>query len=244
MTAGTIARRALAVAAPLAGLAAVHAAPALTARGPIRRMIPRLEGRGAPDGVALTFDDGPDPQGTPAVLAALDELGWKATFFLLGSQVHTYPAIARAVADAGHEIGVHGYLHRNHLGRRPGSVRRDLQRATTTITAATGVRPRWFRPPYGVLSAGSLRAAAALDLVPVLWSAWGRDWEQTTPERIRDQLLPGLNSGATLLLHDSDCTSTAGSWMATAAVLPLLAAELDARGLAVRTLGAHLSLRP
>jgi peptidoglycan/xylan/chitin deacetylase (PgdA/CDA1 family) len=230
--------------APLAALAAVHAAPALTARGPVRRLLPRLEGAGAPDGVALTFDDGPDPQGTPAVLAALADLGWTATFFLLGSQVHRYPAVARAVVEAGHEIGVHGYLHRNHLARRPGSVRRDLQRALASITAATGVRPRWFRPPYGVLSAGSLRAAAALDLTPVLWSAWGRDWERTTPERIRDSLLPGLRPGATLLLHDSDCTATPDSWRATVAALPLLASELHDRGLAVRPVGAHLSRRP
>jgi peptidoglycan/xylan/chitin deacetylase (PgdA/CDA1 family) len=226
------------------GLVAVHAAPALTARGPVRRLLPRLEGCGASDGVALTFDDGPDPNGTPAVLSALADLGWTATFFLLGSQVHRYPGIARAVVDAGHEIGVHGYLHRNHLGRRPAPVRRDLERAIATITAATGVRPRWFRPPYGVLSAGSLRAAAALDLTPVLWSAWGRDWERTTAERIRDRLLTGLRPGATLLLHDSDCTATPGSWVATAGALPLLARELDDRGLVVRPLGAHLARRP
>jgi peptidoglycan/xylan/chitin deacetylase (PgdA/CDA1 family) len=236
-------RRALAAAAPATLLAAVHAAPALTARGPARRLLPRLEGRGAPDGVALTFDDGPDRHGTPAVLAALADLGWTATFFLLGSQVDRHPGIARAVVDAGHEVGVHGYLHRNHLGRGPRSVRRDLERATETITGATGVRPRWFRPPYGVLSAGSLRAAARLGLTPVLWSAWGRDWERTTPERIRDRLLDGLRPGGTLLLHDSDCTSTPGSWVATAAVLPLLAPELAARGLAVRPLGAHVALR-
>lgn len=235
---------ALALGGPVAALMAVHAAPALTARGPVRRLLPRLEGRGAPDGVALTFDDGPDPMGTPAVLAALADLGWRATFFLLGSQVHRYPAVARAVVEAGHEIGVHGQLHRNHLGRRPGSVRRDLERAMVTISAATGVRPRWFRPPYGVLSAGSLRAAAALDLTPVLWSAWGRDWEDTTPGRIRDHLVRGLRPGATLLLHDSDCTSSRGSWMATAAALPLLAREIDSRGLIVRPLGAHLSRRP
>lgn len=234
----------LALAAPAAVLAAVHAAPALTARGPVRRLLPRLEGRGTPGGVALTFDDGPDPRGTPAVLAALDDLGWTATFFLLGSQVHRYPDVARAVVEAGHEIGVHGHLHRNHLARRPGSVRRDLERAMTVITGTTGVRPRWFRPPYGVLSAGSVRAAAALDVTPVLWGAWGRDWENTTPAQICDRLLAGLRPGATLLLHDSDCTSTSGSWAATAAALPLLGRELDTRGLVVRPLGEHLSRRP
>ncbi|MGZ4607112.1 MAG: polysaccharide deacetylase family protein [Blastococcus sp.] len=237
-------RRALGSAASLAtlgaALGAVHAAPALTARGPLRRVLPRLAGRGAPDGVALTFDDGPDPLGTPAVLAALDAVGWKATFFLLGSQVRRYPSIARDVVTAGHEIGVHGDEHRNHLARPAAAVRADLERATATISDATGVRPRWFRPPYGVLSAGSLRAAAALDLTPVLWTAWGKDWEATTPQRIVRLLVRGLRPGGTLLLHDSDCTSTPGSWKATAAAIPMLAGELEQRGLAVRPLGAHL----
>ena len=222
-------------------LAGAHAAPALTARGPVRRMLPGLAGQGAPGGVALTFDDGPDPLGTPAVLAALEAQGWTATFFLLGSQVRRYPSIARDVVAAGHEIGVHGDDHRNHLARPAGAVRADLERATATISDVTGIRPRWFRPPYGVLSAGSLRAAARLGLTPVLWTAWGKDWEPTTPERIVRLLVGGLHPGGTLLLHDSDCTSTAGSWQATAAAIPLLARELARRDLVVRALGEHLA---
>jgi len=235
---GTL-RRVLAVGAPAAALVAVHGAPALTARGVLRRG--RLAGEGLPGGVALTFDDGPDPHGTPAVLAALADLGWTATFFLLGSQVRRYPALARTLLDAGHELGVHGHEHRNHLARTPGWVQRDLTDAVEAVVTATGERPRWFRPPYGVLTAGSLRAARRLGLAPVLWTAWGRDWERTTAERVVGTLRPGLRSGATLLLHDSDCAATEGSWRATAAALPLLAAELDRRGLAVRPLREHLA---
>lgn len=235
------ARTAIAVAGSLAGLGALYAAPALTARGPVRRLFPRLAGEGARDGVALTFDDGPDPAGTPAVLAELDRLGWRATFFLLGSQVRRFPDMARAVAAAGHEIAVHGDEHRQHVGRSPLDLRRDLERATAVVTDVTGVRPRWFRPPYGVLSAGTLPAAARLGLTPVLWTAWGKDWEVTTPERVVSLLMRDVRPGGTLLLHDSDCTSTRGSWRATAAALPLLARELDRRGLAVRPLGEHLA---
>ena len=236
------ARTALAVAGSLAGLGAIYAAPALTARGPVRRLFPRLAGEGARDGIALTFDDGPDPAGTPAVLAELARLGWTATFFLLGSQVRQFPDVARAVADAGHEIAVHGDEHRNHLVRTPAWVLRDLQRATATVVEVTGVHPSWFRPPYGVLSAGSLRAAARVGLTPVLWTAWGRDWEMTTPERVVGHLRTRLRAGGTLLLHDSDCTSTPRSWVTTAAALPPLAAELDRRNLAVRPLRTHLAL--
>jgi peptidoglycan/xylan/chitin deacetylase (PgdA/CDA1 family) len=220
-----------------------HAAPALTARGPLRRAMPRLSGRGRTGGVALTFDDGPSPAGTPAVLAALADLGWTATFFLLGSEVRRYPDVARSVVDAGHEIGLHGDDHRNHLTRLASWVRQDLGRARTEIIAATGRTPRWFRPPYGVLSGGSLRAAAALDLTPVLWTAWGRDWEGIPAERVLGHLRRGLDDGGTLLLHDSDCTSAPGSWRSTVAVLPLLADELDRRGLCVRPLRDHLVRR-
>jgi peptidoglycan/xylan/chitin deacetylase (PgdA/CDA1 family) len=218
----------------------VHARPALTARGPARRVRPRLAGQGRSGGVALTFDDGPDPLGTPAVLRVLADLGWTATFFLLGDQVRRHPAVARSIAAAGHEIGVHGDVHRNHLLRTPWDVGRDLRRASAAITAATGTRPRWFRPPYGVLSAGTLIAAADLGLEPVLWTAWGCDWRGGPAQRVVAEVDRSLGDGGTVLLHDSDCTSRAGSWRSTVAALPLLADEFDRRGLAVRPLRDHL----
>jgi peptidoglycan/xylan/chitin deacetylase (PgdA/CDA1 family) len=224
----------------LGAAVAAHALPALFARGPARRLVPGLAGQGRPGGVALTFDDGPDPLGTPAILAALDDLGWRATFFLLGTQVRQFPDVARAVTDAGHEIAVHGHVHRNHLARTPRGIRRDLATATAEIARVTGARPRWFRPPYGVLSTGTLWAAADLDLEPVLWTAWGLDWRAGPATGVVAAIMKSLRDGGTVLLHDSDCTSRAGSWRSTLAALPLLADELRARDLAVRTLGEHL----
>jgi peptidoglycan/xylan/chitin deacetylase (PgdA/CDA1 family) len=229
-----------ALALPLVGAAAVHALPALTARGPVRRLTPGLAGEGRPGGVALTFDDGPDPAGTPAVLAALADLGWHATFFLLASQVRRFPEMARLVVDAGHEVAVHGTIHRNHLVRTPLGIRRDLSIAAREITEVTGVRPRWFRPPYGVLSAGTLWAARDLGLTPVLWTAWGKDWRAGPPAGVAAEVMRTLRDGGTVLLHDSDCTSRPGSWRSTVAALPLLAALLHARHLEVRTLADHL----
>jgi len=222
--------------APAAALA-WHAAPALTARGPLRA---RIGGPGRPGGVALTFDDGPHPEGTPAVLQELATLGWTATFFLLGSQVRRHPGLAAAVVAAGHEVAVHGDEHRNHLAHGPAWAAADLDRAAAAITGATAVRPRWFRPPYGVLTGGTLRAARHRSLTPVLWTAWGRDWEPSTPERVVEHLRPGLRSGAILLLHDGVGTGAPDAWRTTAAALPLLATELARRGLAVRPLRDHL----
>jgi peptidoglycan-N-acetylglucosamine deacetylase len=228
------------LAVPLAAAGVVHALPALTARGPARRLTPGLAGKGRPGGVALTFDDGPDPAGTPAVLDMLADLGWRATFFLLGSQVRRHPEVARLVVEAGHEVAVHGTAHRNHLVRTPTGIRRDLRLAVREITEVTAVRPRWFRPPYGVLSAGTLWAAQDLGLDPVLWTAWGKDWRAGPPVQVAAEVMSTLRDGGTVLLHDSDCTSRPESWRSTVAALPLLAAQLRVRGLDVRTLADHL----
>jgi peptidoglycan/xylan/chitin deacetylase (PgdA/CDA1 family) len=194
--------------------------------------------------VALTFDDGPDPLGTPAVLAELDRLGWTATFFLLGTQVRAFPEIARAVVAAGHEVAVHGDVHRSHLVRTPRDVRRDLTRALAEIVEVTGARPRFHRAPYGHVSAGTVSAAASLGLRPVVWTAWGRDWRGGPAEEVLRHVVRGLGDGGTVLLHDSDCTSAAGSWRTTVAALPLLAEEFERRGLEVRPLRDHLPDRP
>ena len=229
-----------ALALSLAGAMVAHALPAVTARGPARRLTPGLAGVGRPGGIALTFDDGPDPSGTPAVLEALAGLSWRATFFLLGSQVRRHPDIARLVVEAGHEVAVHGTAHRNHLARTPLGIRRDLRVAAGEIAEVTGVRARWVRPPYGVLSGGTLWAARDLGLTPVLWTAWGKDWLAGPPVRVVAEVTRTLRDGGTVLLHDSDCTSRPGSWRSTVAALPLLAAQVRARGLEVRTLGDHL----
>lgn len=243
-TAGTRAapaRRALAVAATSAAVALLHVGPGATWLPPVRRRwAPSLAGLGRAGHLALTFDDGPHPDGTPAVLEALDRLGWRATFFLLGRAVRAHPRTAAEVAAAGHEIAVHGDDHRYLLTRTPGSAHDDLARAVRSIADTTGSVPHWYRPPYGVLTTGGLLAARRVGVRPVLWSAWGRDWTaQATPRSVVDELCSGSLDGGTALLHDSDVASAPGSWRTTVAALPLLAVEVERRGLLVGTLGEH-----
>jgi peptidoglycan-N-acetylglucosamine deacetylase len=230
--------RALAAAA---GAGLVQVAPGVTWLGGVRaRLAPGLSGLGAAGHLALTFDDGPDAEGTPAVLAGLRAHGWRATFFMLGAQVRARPGLAAEVARAGHEIALHGDAHRYLLARPPWATYDDLARGLEAVAAATGVRPHWFRPPYGVLTAGCLWAVRRLDLQPVLWSAWGRDWSpRATPRSVVAQLARGVLDGGTALLHDSDVTSANGSWRTTAHALPLLAEETGRRGLAVGPLAEH-----
>lgn len=197
-------------------------------RWPTIWLMPRLKGVGRARHVAITFDDGPDPTSTPLFLDELDRLGWTATFFVLGSMARSSPDVLRRVVGAGHEVGIHGDQHRSHLLMTPGQVHRDLARAVSSVTDITGIAPRWFRPPYGELSIGSVVAARRLRLRPVLWSTWGRDWvDGATPESITTTVVSRLRPGATVLLHDSDCTSTPGSWRATLGSLALLARHLD-----------------
>jgi peptidoglycan/xylan/chitin deacetylase (PgdA/CDA1 family) len=203
-------------------------------------LTPGLAGVGAPGHVALTFDDGPDPQSTPAILDALDRLGWRATFFVLGSMVRRSPTVAAQVAARGHELGVHGEGHVSHMRRSPAAIHRDLTRGRDAIVEATGRRPLWFRPPYGTLSGGSLAAARLLGLRTVLWTTWGRDWrEEATAQTIAADVAGGLRPGATVLLHDSDCTSAPGSWRAPLEALPRLGQVFADRGLCVGPLSEH-----
>ena len=182
--------------------------------------------------VVLTFDDGPHPEGTPAMLDALERAGARATFFLVGEQVDRDPALAAEVAAAGHGIAVHGYRHRNQLRLTPGMVRSDTDRGLATIAEATGTAPSLYRPAYGIFSAGGLSAVRRVGLEPLLWSRWGRDWAASaSADSVADRVTRGLGAGDVLLLHDADHYSVPGSWRATAAALPRVLEEIARRGL-------------
>ena len=231
-------------AAGLAGagaVALVHAGPALGGVSPIGvRFTPALVGVGRRGHVALTFDDGPDAASTPRFLDALDALGWHATFFMLGEMTRRDSGVARAVAEGGHEIAVHGDVHGNMLRRTPRHTRDDIDRAYGTIAEATGVEPRWFRPPFGISSYASLRAARELGMTTVLWTTWGRDWRrEATPASVVNDVTRRYLDGGTVLLHDSDCTSYPGSWESALGALPRLADSFASRGLEVGTVGEH-----
>jgi peptidoglycan-N-acetylglucosamine deacetylase len=227
--------------AAVAGLAVAHAGPGITGLGPMRRIaFSRLAGQGDAGHVALTFDDGPDPESTPEFARVLAERGVRATFFMLGSMVVKAPGLAAELAAAGHEIGVHGFDHRYLPLRGPRATRSDLARATDVIAEATGTRPTLFRPPYGVLTGPALLTARELGLTPVLWGSWGREWTPgASPASVFRTLVGGLDGGVTVLLHDSGCTSPPGAWQAGLGALPLLLDECDRRGLRVGPVAEH-----
>lgn len=200
--------------------------PAVAERLRLTRTVPPA------GGVALTFDDGPHPEGTPAILTILARAQISATFFLVGEQVERRPALAAEIVAAGHAIGLHGYRHRCQLWLTSAEIVEDYRRGRAAIEDATARAPQLHRPPYGIYSGGGLRAAQDERLRPLLWSRWGKDWRKfTTPQRIAARATAEVTAGDVILLHDADFYSSRGSHRRTAAALPIIVAELKLRKL-------------
>ena len=200
------------------------------------RLFPAHERADGAEGIVLTFDDGPDLDATPGMLDALDSAGARSTFFFVGELLEADPALAREVVQRGHDVQLHGYAHVAHDLLAPEQGKRDLERGARALGEATGVEPRFYRPPYGRFSDESYETCGALGLEAVYWSAWGTDWETISPQRIADLVIPDLSAGAVVLLHDSPRYGHRPSAQPTVDALPLIAASAAERGLRFLTL--------
>jgi len=230
-------RTALALGAAAGAVALAQLAPSVASLGQWTslRHMGRVTWRGEGPGVAFTFDDGPSPDATPALLDRLDELDWPATFFCLGAAVDRHPQVVREIAARGHQIGTHGYEHRHHLGAGPRWIAADLDRALASLQGV-GVRPHWFRPPYGQISTGTVAASRRRGLRLALWSAWGREWALPDAAAVISSVRAGLAPGAVVLLHDSDMSSPPGSARRALNALGPLCEDVVAAGLVPMTL--------
>jgi peptidoglycan-N-acetylglucosamine deacetylase len=150
--------------------------------------------------IALTFDDGPS-ESTPRLLEILDRCGAPATFFQIGANVERLPEVARAVREAGHEIGNHSHTHPYFHFKTAAFMQAELARAQRAIAGAAGVEPRLMRAPYGVRWPGIGRAQRRLELMGVMWTVIGYDW-RLTADRIVRRVVGKAASGAIVCLHD------------------------------------------
>lgn len=232
---------------PLIPIAAAAAgAAAITRGGPaLMPLLPPLAKAmkvplGLPDEtaeVAITFDDGPHPEGTPEVLRILAERQIKATFFLVGERVEAEPRLAAEIKEQGHAIALHCHLHRNALRLSATQCRDDIARARDVIGNATGVECALQRAPLGIYTRPFLAEVRAAGLQPWLWSQWGRDWRaRATPDSIVTDATATLTGGDVILLHDGDDYSAAGSHRNTVAALPRILDRIGQLGLAATTL--------
>ncbi len=155
-------------------------------------------------GVALTFDDGPDPKTTPRVLDALDKANVKATFFVIGQKAEKHPEVIKDILARGHTLGLHSYAHdRLFAMRGPGRWRADLTRGIEALEKITGERPRWFRPPIGHTNPHVSGVLAELELVVVGWSVSARDGTAGKSSQVTARVLKGVRDGANVLMHDA-----------------------------------------
>jgi peptidoglycan-N-acetylglucosamine deacetylase len=182
--------------------------------------------------VALTFDDGPNPDATPRILDALAESGVAATFFILGRHAERWPALVQRVRDEGHAIGNHGYYHRKLHFQSPRYVREDLTRGAEAIAAACGVRPALFRAPHGFRSPWVNRIAASLGERVVGWSLGVWDTDRPGADEIARRTVAGARPGSIVLLHDGDGYDPSGDRRQTAAAVPTVVRALMSTGYA------------
>ena len=203
------------------------ATPACTWRGP-------RAGRR----VALTFDDGPDPEWTPRVLDLLADAGVRATFFLIGERAAKAPAVVRRLAAEGHEVANHSWSHRNLWFCGPGATAEQVRRGHDTLADLTGTAPRHFRPPWGMVNAAMFRAARTAGERVVFWSVQPEGQRPAPAGRQVEYVLQRAHAGAIVDLHDAEGTPRAPVRLVEA--LPPMIAGLRERSYALGTVGELL----
>ncbi len=204
--------------------------PRSQALGPnITRLPAALEG--AVGRIALTIDDGPDPEVTPRVLDLLAAHRLKASFFLIGHRAERHPPLCRAIVAQGHRVENHGYSHSHALSLfGPRRLAADIARAQAVLQDASGQAPRFFRPTAGLRNVFLDPVLTRLDLQLASWTRRGYDTRTTDAALVLQRLTRQLADGDILLLHDGHAARTAGGQTVITQVLPLLAQRLaDAR---------------
>jgi peptidoglycan/xylan/chitin deacetylase (PgdA/CDA1 family) len=186
-------------------------------------------------GVALTFDDGPDPRWTPRVLEALAQHNATATFFVIGRKAEAHPEIVRAILDAGHSVGLHSYEHDWLFAiRSERRVRQDLERAMAVLESISGERPVLFRPPIGHTNSIIARVVDALDLAVIGWSIGARDGVSgVRPADVVARVRRDLRDGAIVLMHDAP--ERGDREPAAVRALPAVLDAIEAAGLEVQS---------
>ncbi len=180
--------------------------------------------------IALTIDDGPDPQVTPQVLDILDRYAAQATFFCIGEKAARFPDLCREIVRRGHTVENHSQHHRHHFAlMSTRGMARELHAAQDTLTAITGVRPVFFRAPAGLRNPFLDPVLSRLGLTLASWSVRAFDTRNGNAEHVKNKLLNGLHAGAILLMHDGNAARTSSG---QPVILDVLPAVLESAALA------------
>jgi peptidoglycan-N-acetylglucosamine deacetylase len=172
---------ALAAAGGLIGYASAHPASEFFGRS--------VHATTAAKKLAITFDDGPNPAITPKLLDLFARYNARATFFVIGDFVKQSPDLLCETAARGHSIGNHTDTHPNLFRRTPAQIQTHLQQCSDAIRQASGMAPRWFRPPYGLRNPWVIPAANRMNMQAVMWTVIAYDWKAQSKE----WLIPRMN---------------------------------------------------
>jgi len=214
-------------------LSTVGLVPRGSLLGPNLVRLPPAAGRA----IAITIDDGPDPDVTPRVLEVLAARKARATFFCVGEQLQAHPALARELLAQGHSIENHTHSHPYHFSfLGPRAMAAEIARAQDVIGALAGRAPRWFRAPAGLRNPILQPVLSSLGLRLASWTRRGFDTVERDAQRVAERLLRGLAPRDILLLHDHRAARTATGAPVILEVLPRLLDALAAAGLATVTL--------
>jgi peptidoglycan-N-acetylglucosamine deacetylase len=226
----------VAVAANHVALFGASFAPRSALLGPnLTRLPEAAAGRGE---IAITFDDGPDPEITPRVLDVLDRGGARATFFCVGARAQAHPRIVHEIVRRGHAVENHTQHHSTAFGwYGPDRLRREIAAAQGTLAALAGRTPAFFRAPFGVRNPFVDPVLARLGLAYVSWTRRGYDTVDDDAARVLRRLAGRLDAGDVLVLHDGVAAGAGRARPAVLEALPRLLELAAARGLKPVTLG-------
>ncbi|MFF8293339.1 polysaccharide deacetylase family protein [Streptomyces sp. NPDC016309] len=180
-----------------------HTPPRYRRALPPVRQRPFLRVSGAGRTMVLSFDDGPDPRYTPAVLRILREHGVRAMFFVCGEMAAARPDLLREMADDGHVVGNHSWSHPLIPRLKPSRIRDELGRTSDLVARTVGSPPLWYRAPYGAWNRHSFEIGAELGMEPLAWTVDSLDWKEPGAPLIVRRVLDGAAPGVVVLSHDS-----------------------------------------
>ncbi|MFA5082307.1 MAG: polysaccharide deacetylase family protein, partial [Hydrogenophilaceae bacterium] len=202
----------------------------------------RLPAAAAPGHIAITIDDGPDPEVTPQVLDLLDRHAARASFFCIGAQAQRHPELCREIVRRGHAVENHGQHHYHHFATfGPRRMAREVESGQDSLAAITGQPPCFFRPTAGLRNPFLEPILAQQGLHLASWTRRGFDTRNRDADEVARRLSRGLTAGDILLLHDGHAARTADGQPVILAVLPLLLEAAAAAGLKTITLRSALA---
>lgn len=192
--------------------------------------------------VAVTIDDGPEPEVTPAVLDLLEAAGARATFFCIADRARRHPELVREIVRRGHSVQNHSDVHSHRFSLLgPRGFAREIEAAQAVLSGIAGEAPRFFRAPAGLRNPFLAPVLHRAGLVLASWTRRGYDTRERDPQRVLQRLTRGLAAGDILLVHDGNCARDAQGRPVVLTVLPALLAQLRQQGLVSVTLPQALA---